>query len=124
MSKHISTLIKPNWKIEAWYPEKPTLRETAAIDYGIMTQQNANHDNDDTDARQSNDTPERLRRNADADGEIAKQWKLRHRAILELTTKKQERANGRKKELYVDGWGPGKQNSCNSYQNALEFQKK
>ena len=37
--------------------KEPALQDTAAVDDGIMAQQNPNHDNADTDARHPNDTP-------------------------------------------------------------------
>ena len=37
MYKHIIAMVGPNWEIEAWYPAKTTLQETAAFDYGIMS---------------------------------------------------------------------------------------
>ena len=52
--------------------KKPTLQKTTAADDGIMDQLIANHDNTDADARQSNDTPKRMQRNANAEDEITK----------------------------------------------------
>ena len=102
----------PNWKIEAWYPEKPTLHETAAIDDGVMAQKNANRDNDGTDARQSNDTPERLQGNSEADGEIAETMETT--PPLNPRTRNRE-ARKDKGPTKRNVWGKSeKQNSCNS----------
>ena len=60
MSKQIRTMINPNWKIEAWYLEKPTLQRNNAVKDEIAAQQNENHDNADANARQPNDTPSEL----------------------------------------------------------------
>ena len=52
-------------------PGKPTLQRTTAVDDAIMAQPNTNHDNDDADARQPNDTPERMQRNDTSTDETA-----------------------------------------------------
>ena len=65
--KQIRTMINPNWKIEAWYLEKPTLQRNNAVKDEIAAQQNENHDNADANARQPNDTPKKLQRDAHAE---------------------------------------------------------
>ena len=54
--KQIRTMINPNWKTEAWYPEEHTLPRNTAVGDELMAQQNANRDNDDANARQPSDT--------------------------------------------------------------------
>ena len=71
MRSHIRTIGNPDWETEAWYPEKPTLQETAKVGDGVMAQQDADNDKADADARKPNDTPERLQRNAESENEAA-----------------------------------------------------
>ena len=88
---------------------KPTLRETASLDDGVAAQRNANRDNADAGATQSNDTPERLRRNAD--GEIAKTMGTTPPSQPRTYSQEERRVEWPTERIV---WGFGKKNSLNS----------
>ena len=56
MYKQVRPMINPKWEKLTGIQKSPTIQETAAVGDGIMARPNANHDNDDAEARHPNDT--------------------------------------------------------------------